>query len=82
MEEYDAKNKQRLISEVKHADIKMGVSISRRLASVKISESSYLFSIDGDNYRAILFNVIKEELESKIKILLYLPFFQVLLLYF
>lgn len=81
MKEYDAKKKKKLINEIKSADIKMGLAISRRLASVKISESSYLLSINGENYRDILFNVIKEELESKIQILLYLPFFQVLLLY-
>ena len=77
LEIYPIENKQNLINEINDEQINMGVSKSRRMASVRIAETSYILSISGENYRNILFNVIKSDLDFKIRILMHLPFFQV-----
>lgn len=70
-------NKQTLISEINQEQFMMGLTKSKRMASVKVAETSYIMSISGENYRNILFNVIKSDLDFKIRTLMYLPFFQV-----
>lgn len=77
LETHNHNYKLNLEIQIKKEEMEIGVTKSKRLATVKISESSYLMQISGENYRSILFNVIKTDLEFKIKILMHLPFFQV-----
>ena len=79
MENHSIEERDRLIKEIEQEQINMGITKSKRMASVRIGETSYILSLSGENYRNILFNVIKSDLDYKIKILMHLPFFQVLL---
>ena len=71
-------SKEKLAKEIENDQISMGIAKSKRMASVRIAETSHILSISGENYRNILFNVIKNDLDFKIRILLHLPFFQVI----
>ena len=78
MESHSIEERDRLIKEIEQQQINMGITKSKRMASVRIGETSYILSLSGENYRNILFNVIKSDLDYKIKILMHLPFFQVI----
>lgn len=80
LENFPKENKEKLIKEIDEEQIKMGITKSKRMASVKIAETSFIMSISGENYRNILFNVIKSDLDFKIRILLHLPCFAVKIL--
>lgn len=75
LEFHPIQKKQAFMDEINHE--KTGMTKTKRLASVRIAETSYIMSISGENYRNILFHVIKSELDFKIRMLMYLPFFQV-----
>ena len=77
LENYTTENKKKLEKEIKNQQVNMGITKSKRMASVRIAETSYILSLSGENYRNILFFVIKSDLDFKIRILMHLPFFQV-----
>jgi len=78
LETYPMEEKEKILKGIEDEQMNMGITKSKRMASVRIAETSFILLLSGENYRNILFNVIKSDLDYKIKILMHLPFFQVI----